>query len=259
MYVERYGDGKKIYIALHGWGGDRRTFAPIAAFVPAEATVYSADLPGVGLSPAPRVWSVDEIVDEIVSTVSAYGNPRATIVGHCGGAVFGLLAAVKAEKLIEKVVMIDPFAYLPRYFKIFLNRAIGDRAYHATFANPLGRWVTNQALRGRRQGETDLTAAFAAINHETARRYLALFAEMESFKIPADFRLDVDLIYGQNSFGAVKKSVAVFKNLLPQARVRQLSGASHLPIEESTGELCQAIFELEKSADSSEKPGIVNR
>lgn len=243
MYVEQTGGGEKIYLGLHGWGGDRRVFAPLARFVPGDATFYSADLPGVGLSPAPGGWSVGDIVGEIVETVSACGRPRATIVGHCGGAVFGLLAAIEAENLIERVVMIDPFAYLPRYFKIFLNRAIGRRAYHATFANPLGRWVTNQALRSRREGEADLTIAFASTDHEAARRYLAVFAEMEKIKIPENTKAKIDLVYGGKSFGAVRKSVASLKKSLPEARVLKLAAAAHLPLEEATEELSRIIFE----------------
>jgi pimeloyl-ACP methyl ester carboxylesterase len=154
MYLERFGTGEKIYIGLHGWGGDRRVFTPISQFVPPDATVYSADLPGVLMSSAPRVWTVDEIVGEIVDTISAYGKPRVTLIGHCGGASFGLLAASEAENLVERIVMIDPFAYLPRYFKIFLNAQIGERAYKATFANSFGRWMTNQALRNRRRADS---------------------------------------------------------------------------------------------------------
>ena len=253
MYVERFGDGEKIYLGLHGWGGDRRVFAPIDRFVPPGASFYSADLPGVSLSPAPQAWSVDEILNEISETISAYANPRATLVGHCGGAIFALLAAIKEENRIERIVMIDPFAYLPRYFKIFLNRTIGDRAYHATFANPLGRWLTNTALRAHREGETDLTKAFRSTDHETARNYLALFAEMERIRIPANFRLEIDLIYGEKSFGAVKRSVGILQNLLPQTQVRPLKGAAHMPFEEATEELCRIIFAPEMSADLRQK------
>jgi pimeloyl-ACP methyl ester carboxylesterase len=244
MYFERFGTGEEsIYLGLHGWGSDRLSFVPLAPFVPPRASFYSADLPGVSLSPAPHAWSVNAVVEEICQTVSALGNPRATIVGHCGGGLFGLLAAIKEEKPIQRIVMIDPFAYLPRYFKIFLNKKIGRMAYQTTFASSFGRWVTNQALGSRRQEKTDLTASFRDADHMTARKYLALFAEMENIEIPQNLNIKIDLIYGEKSFGAVRKSVASLKNRLPHAQIHKLENAAHLPVAEAPGELSRIIFE----------------
>ena len=243
MYLERHGEGEKIYLGLHGWGADRRVFAPLLPLLPPQAAMYLADLPGISLSPAPREWSIEAVVGEISEALPAIANPRATIVGHCGGAVFGLLAAIKNAASIERIVMIDPFSYLPRYFKIFLQPAIGKRAYNATFANSFGRWVTNQALRGKRQSEADLTEVFRLTNHETSRNYLRLFAEAEKIAIPEIPGVKVDLVYGEKTFGAVKKSVAALKSSLPQARIWKLENAAHLPLEEAPEELCKIIFE----------------
>ena len=41
MFVERHGRGPQVYFALHGWGGDRRTFAPLAPFVPEDAMMFA--------------------------------------------------------------------------------------------------------------------------------------------------------------------------------------------------------------------------
>ena len=245
MNIERHGNGENIYLALHGWGTDRRIFAPLLELVPQNATFYTADLPGVSLSPAPSEWTVTEIVREILDVISKINSSRITIVGHCGGSIFGLVAVIQDEKSIERIVMIDPFAYLPRYFKVFLNDAIGGIAYKTTFANPIGRWITNQALRNHRQDNSDLTESFSTIDHEVARKYLALFAEMESIKIPEDLAVKVDLVYGEKSFSAVKKSVASLRKSLPKSQVWKLDNAAHLPMEEATKQLCEILFEPE--------------
>lgn len=283
MFVERHGRGPRAFFALHGWGGDRRAFAPLAPFVPPAAALYAADLPGCGDSPAPRRWTVGAIVSEIVEAtrvteascvteaprageearaseaarVSETGRgseaTRLTLVGACGGAVFALLAAERLGERVERVVMIDPFAYLPRYLRIFLAGEFGRRAYGATFANPVGRWLTNQSLRGRRAGAGDLTASFAGVDHEAERRYLALYDEVGGVERFRGFPAPVEILYGEKTFGAVRRSLALWLDVLPRARVRELKGAGHQAITEATAETARLIFEPAGAAAVSER------
>jgi pimeloyl-ACP methyl ester carboxylesterase len=242
VFVERHGRGPQVYFALHGWGGDRRTFAPLAPYVPEDASLYAADLPGCGDSPRPNAWAVGCVVDEIVWAVRETGAERVTLVGNCGGAVFALLAARELREQVGRVSMIDPFAYLPRYFRLFNAGEFGRRAYEATFANPFGRWLTNQSLRGRRAGAADLTASFAEVDHEAARRYLALYEEVGGVEIFRGLRVPVEIAYGERTFSAVRRSLALWREVLPHARVRELKGAGHQPFVEVTRQLAEAIF-----------------
>jgi pimeloyl-ACP methyl ester carboxylesterase len=242
VFVERHGRGPEAYFALHGWGGDRRTFAPLAPLVPGAATLYAADLPGCGDSTAPREWTVGAVVEEIVEAVREIEATKVTLVGNCGGAVFALLAARELGELVGHVSMIDPFAYLPLYFKLFNAGEFGRRAYDATFTNPVGRWLTNQSLRGRRAGAADLTASFADVDHEAARRYLALYEEAGEVEIFRGLQVPVEIAYGERTFGAVKRSLALWRGVLPHARVRELKGAGHQPFVEVPGQVSEVIF-----------------
>jgi pimeloyl-ACP methyl ester carboxylesterase len=227
---------------LHGWGGDRRTFAPLASYVPDTASLYAADLPGCGHSPRPNAWAIGCVVEEIVRAVRETGAERVTLVGNCGGSVFALLAARELGERVERVSMIDPFAYLPRYFKLFNAGEFGHRAYDATFANPVGRWLTNQSLRGRRAGASDLTASFAEVDHEAARKYLALYEEVGGVETFRGFNAPVDIAYGERTFGAVKRSLALWREVLPQARVHELKGVGHQPFFEAPAQVSEVIF-----------------
>ena len=243
MFVERHGRGPEAFFALHGWGGDRRTFAPLAPYVPEWASVYAADLPGCGDSPRPNAWAVGCVVDEVVRAVLKTGAGRVTLVGNCGGAVFALLAARELEGTVGRVSLVDPFAYLPRYFRLFNAGEFGRRAYDATFANPLGRWLTNQSLRGRRAGAADLTASFAEVDHEAAREYLRLYEEVGSVEIFRGFAAPVDITYGERTFGAVRRSLKLWRGVLPQARARELKGAGHQPFVEAPERLAEFVFD----------------
>jgi pimeloyl-ACP methyl ester carboxylesterase len=58
-------------------------------------------------------------------------------------------------------------------------------------------------------------------------------------------RMPVEIIYGEKSFAAVRRSVDMWKELWPRARAIELAGVGHLPIEEATGRLSKLIFKQE--------------
>src|SRR5262249_46213264 len=159
--------------------------------------LYAADLPGYGRSPAPPVWTLQAIAQEIADAISNFNAPKVTVIGNCSGAIFGLLAAEQIGNLIERFVLIDPFAFVPWYFKIFVATSFGRIAYYSTFANPAGRWITNLSLRNRRAAESNLTGSFSRIDHEVSYRYLALLAEIESIDRFGDLYGPVDILYGK--------------------------------------------------------------
>jgi pimeloyl-ACP methyl ester carboxylesterase len=242
VHVERYGTGPLAYFALHGWSGDHKTFEPLAAYLPAHASLYSADLPGYGKSPAPRSWELSIIADEIGAAINSIDASEVTLIGNCSGANMALFAAQKLGPRIHRFVLIDPFAYMPWYFKLFLVQNFGRYAYLTTFANPLGRRLTNLSLKGHRTAQTDLTNSFARVNHEVTYNYLSLLGQVDNIAQFGGLSMPVDIAYGARTFGAVKKSVALWQSIWPQARAWQLEGAGHLPIEEATAQLCEIIF-----------------
>lgn len=253
MYVKRYGSGARAYFGLHGWSGDHRTYAPLAAHLPPGASLHSADLPGCGRSPAPHDLTLDSITGDIAEAVAAAAPPRGriTLIGNCSGALLALLAAPHVRPKLERLVLIDPFAYWPWYFRVFVAKSFGRYAYRTTFANPLGRWLTNQSLRRRRAADSDLTDSFARINHDVAQRYLALLSEIEGIeRFAALERVPIDIVYGERTFGAVKKSVAMWQSIWPQARAHLLEGAGHLPILEATEALSKIVFAENEAAKS---------
>ena len=244
MHIERYGSGAEAYFGLHGWSGDHRTFAPLLPHLPAGASLYCADLPGCGRSPAPPRWELSAITEEIVRAVSQIDAPAVSLICNCSGALLGLLAVRQIETKFRRLILIDPFAYWPWYFKVFVAPGWGKYAYYSTFANPVGRWLTNRSLSNRRAAETHLTQSFASVNHEAAHRYLVMLSGIEGIEQFSGLRLPIDIVYGARTFGAVKKSVAHWGTIWPQARCRELAGAGHLPIEEATAQLSEIIFEL---------------
>jgi pimeloyl-ACP methyl ester carboxylesterase len=247
MFIQKTGHGSRTVVGLHGWSGDHHTFDPLLSHLPQSYSLYALDLPGCGRSDPPRQWNMKAVAKEVAEALLQMGKKDMILVGSCSGAI---QAAFVARELIERsrpevvgrLVMIDPFAYCPWYFRLFLLPAIGYLIYAAAFANPLGRWLTNLCLEDKRVGETDLTSSFAQVDHRVTWKYLKILRECGR---PRQFRglsLPVDILFGEKTFSAVQRSVEEWKEALPQAKVRELPRVGHLPIQEATTEVAHTVF-----------------
>lgn len=241
MRVERYGTGPRAFFGLHGWSGDHHTFAPLVADLPEDVTFYSVDLPGCGASPSPKAWAVEAVADEIAEAIIAVGRP-VTLVGNCSGANLGFFVAERIPASIERMVTIDAFAFWPWYFSVFLNPVFGRYAYFTTFENPVGRWLTNLSLSSKRTEVTSLTEGFERVNHRVTYRYLEMLHHAGNVERFREFRMPIDVTFGEKSFSGVRESATRFLKLWPQAQMTCLAGAGHLPIREATPVLRTIIF-----------------
>ena len=247
MFVHEVGEGMRGGVGLHGWSGDHRTFQPLWERMPPGWAFFSPDLPGCGQSAAPKQWSFRAVAREVAEEVVHLGMRDLVLVGSCSGAILTAFVAralreMSRPEVVSRLVLIDPFAFCPWYFRFFLLPLIGFPIYAMAFANPVGRWLTNLSLQDKKAGDTDLTRSFARVDHRITWKYLWMLDECG---FPGQFRgmpLEVDILYGQKTFSAVRKSVGIWKEALPQARVRELAGVGHLPISEGTGEVAKVVF-----------------
>ena len=247
MHRVQTGRGGKVVVGFHGWSGDHRTFQPLLQKLPEAISLYSYDLPGCGRSPEPARWEIREVARSLAKELLGLEKENLTLVGSCTG---GLMAVFVARELVEmgrgsvvgRLVMIDPFAECPWYFRLFLIPVLGRIMYATAFANPVGRWITNLFLSEKRSGKVDLTESFARVNHRVTLAYLRMF---ESAGAPEQFqglKIPNDIIYGQKTFGAVKLAVERWRRVFPEARLHVLPGVGHLPIDEGTEMVERILF-----------------
>lgn len=242
MHVEEYGRGKRVFLAFHGWGGDHREFAPVAARRPPDARVLSVDLPGYGKSPKPASWDLAELVAEVAALLEERDLRDVTLAGYCSGAVIALLAAERDASRLRRLVLIDPFAYVPWYFRIFLAGEFGRRAYRASFASPAGRRITNWVLRRRQDRNADFMGAFGRVDHEVTLRYMELFGRVGPIARFGRLHLPIDLVCGGRTFGAVRDSVRLYAALWPHARLHRLPGEGHLMMVRGAAAVAGILF-----------------
>lgn len=241
-YSKRYGRGARVFVGLHGWNGSRHSFDSLLPFLPDDATLITLDLPGYGNAPPPASWDIGGIVDALRAQIDALDLPSFALVGNCSGALLGMWLMRETSLPVERVVLIDTFGYMPWYFRLFLTPALGRLFFYSTFANPLGRWLTQRSLRRVRSGETDLTAGFAKMPLAVPLRYLQAFLVMGDYRSFRHVDTAVDIAYGARSFAAVQESAALWQSLWPHARVWKLEGAGHLSVQEAPEQLASILF-----------------
>jgi len=242
MHRVRTGRGGHGVVGFHGWSGDHTTFDPLIQKLPEAVSFYSFDLPGCGKSPKPKVWEIRSVARSIAEEVAALGKEKVTLVGSCTG---GLMALFVARELFEmgrggvvgRLVMIDPFAVCPWYFRIFLTPLLGPLMYGVTFANPLGRWITDLFLKERRGSSVSLTESFVRVDHRVSLATLRMF---ERAGEPEQFRgmdIPVEIIRGEKTFTAVKQAVERWRSVWPMPTQRKpviTIGRSRKPCSETT-------------------------
>jgi len=247
MHRVQAGRGGKVVVGFHGWSGDHRTFQPLLEKLPEAVSFYSYDLPGCGRSPEPARWEIREVARSVAMELLVLEKENLTLVGSCTG---GLMAVFVARELSEmgrgsvvgRLVMIDPFAECPWYFRLFLVPVSGRIMYATAFANPLGRWITNLFLSEKRSGKVDLTESFVRVKHGVTLAYLRMFERAGAPEQFLGLKISTDIICGEKSFGAVKQAVERWRQVWPEARVHVLPGIGHLPIDEGTEMVERILF-----------------
>lgn len=241
MNTKVYGAGPSFVLAIHGWGGDHREFAPIAAGVPATHRVVSVDLPGYGGTSKPSRWALAEIVRALGEQLDAL-PPPVTLAGYCSGAALAMMVARGREARVARLVLIDPLAFVPWYFRLFTWGEFGRRAYQTTFGRRMGRAATDRILQARQKTDASFTGAFADLDPEVTLAYLRMFRGAEDLAPYAGYRMPVDLCRGEHTFEAVDTSVRRLQALWPQARVHILRGTGHLPMVKGAAALRAILF-----------------
>jgi pimeloyl-ACP methyl ester carboxylesterase len=245
MHVERFGNGPRHFLGLHGWNGTTGTFRPLVNKLPADVTFWAVDLPGCGQSPLPSPLNPESVMQPLEKWLSRSPDTM-NITGNCSGAIFALLLAQRFPQQVRRVTMIDAFCTTPWYFQLFLWPVAGEMAYYTAFANPVGRAIANLSLSSKRAAETDLTAGFEHTDHAANLAYLRVFQNAAALMDFQVISTPVDLIYGEKTFAAVRKSIPFFQSHLRVERVECLRGAGHLPLLEATQQIGAFLFAPEE-------------
>jgi pimeloyl-ACP methyl ester carboxylesterase len=165
------GSGDPPIVFLHGWSCDRSYFDPQFQHFAAAHRVVAVDLRGHGESsspePAPGVYSVGTLADDVLAVARDAGLEQPIMVGHSLGALVALTCGARLGTA-RAAVMIDPAPIVNAPVKEFLGQSADvveqdkDAAWRRGFAN--GWFLPTDTARRKEiiQGMADIAPKIAA-------------------------------------------------------------------------------------------------
>ena len=156
--------------------------------------------------------------------------------------LIGCIALVAPRFLI--VILAIFTRYLHDAYDTWIWPLLGALFYGFTFANPLGRWLTNRSLSRVRQPGMDLIEGFRTVRHVDNWRYLRVLVRSarNGVRVFAPYRGRVDIVYGQRTFAAVRRSLDDWCALWPDLVAVELGGVGHMPMHEAPRAVSDAVF-----------------
>ena len=171
MYFEKYGEGDKAIVYLHGWGCSGAIFAPIVRQLPRYAN-YLIDFDGFGNSspPSEQGFSVADYAESLRQFLDERGLTRVTLVGHSFGCRVAMVFASRYPQTVERMLFVGP-AGLRRFS---LKRWLRIRWYK--FRKLLARLKiakspVNQGSEDYRNCAPSMRATFVKVINEDLSRY----------------------------------------------------------------------------------------
>ncbi len=233
-YAVRGPSGAPELLVVHGLGdsiaGWGRVLGPLAR----THRVHVVDLPGHGLSPAPRDFHLQTLLDPLARYAEELRAP--VLVGHSLGGWLAARLALLPESPAAGLVLVNPAgALLPPAewtgFRELLERADARAYFERAF---------RRAPMALRLFPGEVARALSA---PATRSFLAAVsagdflrdAELASLRIPAR------IIWGEGDRLLPTGTLPFFRAHLPKAEVVTLPGAGHLPHLETPAELARAI------------------
>ncbi len=240
---DAFGGGPRKVIALHGWFGDEKTFAPIyRALDPDAFTWICPAYRGYGASrDIPGDYNVHEIARDVLALADHLKIDRFSLVGHSMGGMAVQRVLADAPARVEKLIAVTP---VPASGVPF------DDATYAMFEsavnNPdVARGIVGFSVGGRLSKrfindialypkKVALDAAFSAYFKSWART--DFHGEIEGKTLP------VKVIVGEHD-GALNADVmkATYMAWYPNAELEIMSNSGHYPMDETPIALATSI------------------
>ncbi|HUS96032.1 MAG TPA: alpha/beta hydrolase [Hyphomicrobiaceae bacterium] len=220
------GTARWRFIWAHGWGQNRKAFAPLAQSFQSLGDHVLLDFPGFGNSPQPReTWTTADYADLCARFLEANPTSAETVwIGHSFGGRVGLQLAARHPKTLARMCLIAS-AGLPRQRSAIEKARVTGKVYTYKALKKLAPLIGMDTGKLRdRFGSTDYKAAGAM------RDILIKTVKEDQTKSAATIRCPVQLIYGERDTETPPEIGRRLAQLIPGAKLHILDGQDHYSV-----------------------------
>lgn len=98
-----------VAILIHGWSSSSFTWAPVLPALSGRYRCIAVDLPGFGMSPAPKEPpTIAGYADLIAGIIERFGDRAALVLGHSMGGQIAVTLSLRHPPLVERMVLLNP-------------------------------------------------------------------------------------------------------------------------------------------------------
>ncbi len=244
LRYSKQGDGDRVVILLHGFGGDAAGWLFNQGPLAAHATVYALDLPGHGQSSKTlREGSVAHLATTVIAFMDALAITKAELVGHSLGGAIAVQTAIAHPQRVTALALIGSAglgaeinaAYINGFIaaesrkdmKPLLEQLVADAAL-------INRSLINDVLQFKRiDGVTTALTTIAQGFQDGTRQTVDLRAKLASLELP------IKVIWGSKD-AIIPASHA--SGLPANVTVTVLDGFGHLVQMEAAAEVNKLLI-----------------
>ena len=208
MYYEKYGEGGRPLILVHGNSMDHRYFRDSIWLLRRHFTVYAVDSRGHGLSQKVDELHYSDMADDMVAFMEQLDLRDVVYFGHSDGAITGLLAAMRTDRI--GLLLPGSANMTPEAVALWLRLAV--KAIYAVTKDPKMLLMMREP-------------------HITAE-------ELATIKVPTT------VIAGSKDL-INEKETRTIADSIPGAKLRILEGESHVSYVEKGTPFAEMIIEIE--------------
>ena len=259
IVIRRLGNQKRpALVLLHGWGFDSDVWQPLLEPLQQSFYLYLIDLPGYGRAKTAesKTWDLNSLMTEFALEVS---EPAI----WCGWSLGGMLAAHYAKFQPEGVKAVLTIASNPVFVanqdwpnamphQVFTDFVSALSAHPQTTLNRFAGLVTQGAASSRADLRLLKPLLQNAPTPEHLMASLVLLSELDLRRVIAEIKAPQCHIFGEKDALVPLAAAHLSQGLNPQAAIKIITGASHIPWISDASHLLAVINAFLISGDLSE-------
>jgi pimeloyl-ACP methyl ester carboxylesterase len=240
-------------VFFHGWIGNEDTFGFCHEAFARHFTVYRPAWPGYGASGPLTNFSIEDLVELGRGFILELGHERVTLFGNCLGGNTAMEFARLHPEMIERMVLIEVYDFMPWYLHLILVPGLNAFLYRMLLRSMAGFHFLNSFLplqvAGGSNGMRYTEEGFRRTPVRTAIAFMTAiyrFAKRRRAFYHAHYHSEVPTIYveGGRSFGPVKAFREVVEGYFANLRIVSIPESLHNPVMERPDLFIERVLPL---------------